>query len=98
MKEFHSILREERTRQGITQVQMSEKLKIARQTYLDVESGKKSPKLNMINSIAEILDKDIYFFMSEKPRLKSYSTLELLAELEKRDLSKIPRSVNDLFN
>ncbi|WP_318515534.1 helix-turn-helix transcriptional regulator [Photobacterium leiognathi] len=91
-------MREERTRQGFTQVQMAEKLKIARQTYLDIESGKKSPKLSMITAIAEILDKEVHFFISERPRLKSYSTLELLAELEKRDLSKIPRSVNDLFN
>ncbi len=47
-------IREAREFSKITQVEMAQRLDVARQTYLDMESGKTDPKILALVTIAEI--------------------------------------------
>lgn len=77
-----------RKQRGLTQVIMSKKLNVARQTYLDLESGKTEPRISTITDIAEILNVEpIYLLQPALPLnsgLSSYSTEDLLSEVFKR--------------
>lgn len=47
-------IRQAREYRDITQVKMAQHLNLARQTYLDIESGKTEPKVSSLVKIAEI--------------------------------------------
>ena len=53
---FHEYLTMFRKRKGFTQAQMAEKLEISRSTYTNYESGNRSPDLEGLERISEILD------------------------------------------
>ena len=53
---FHEYLTMFRKRKGFTQAQMAEKLEISRSTYTNYESGNRSPDLDGLERISEILD------------------------------------------
>ena len=53
---FHEYLTMFRKQKGFTQAQMAEKLEISRSTYTNYESGNRSPDLDGLERISEILD------------------------------------------
>ncbi|ODQ00439.1 helix-turn-helix domain-containing protein [Salinivibrio sp. DV] len=56
-------IREAREFSKITQVDMAKRLNVARQTYLDVESGKTDPKILALITIAEITGRPFNWFI-----------------------------------
>ncbi|MCG3883239.1 helix-turn-helix transcriptional regulator [Photobacterium leiognathi] len=62
------------------------RLRIARQTYLDLESGKTEPRVSTLEKIAEIVRISICHFLNgtAKTPLDFYSNEELLAEINRR--------------
>lgn len=56
-------IREAREFKGITQVAMAKSLGVARQTYLDLESGKTEPRILMLLHIAEITGRSLHWFI-----------------------------------
>lgn len=55
---FSKKLREMREWRGLTQVEMAMKTKMARQTYLDLETGKTEPRLKTVYDFSLILKID----------------------------------------
>lgn len=53
---FHEYLTLFRKQRGFTQAYMAEKLKISRSTYTNYEAGNRSPDLEGLERIGEILD------------------------------------------
>lgn len=58
-------IREAREWKGITQVSMAKQLSVARQTYLDLESGKTEPRVLMLMNIAKITGRPLHWFISD---------------------------------
>lgn len=56
-------IREAREFREITQVEMAKRLNVARQTYLDLESGKTEPKVMALATIAEITGRPFNWFI-----------------------------------
>lgn len=56
MSEFHDRLKQMRMFNNLSQIDMARKLNVARQTYLDIEYGKRSPKLENVIEICSILN------------------------------------------
>lgn len=55
---FATKLKDMREWRGLTQVEMAVKSKIARQTYLDLETGKTHPRIGTVYQLALILKID----------------------------------------
>lgn len=56
-------IKEAREWKGITQVKMAKMLDVARQTYLDIETGKTEPRVRMLSEIAEITERPLVWFV-----------------------------------
>jgi transcriptional regulator with XRE-family HTH domain len=56
-------IKEAREWKGFTQVFMATKLSVARQTYLDLESGKTEPKVRMLSEISELTERPLTWFV-----------------------------------
>ncbi|KXF81169.1 helix-turn-helix transcriptional regulator [Enterovibrio coralii] len=56
-------IKEAREWKGITQVKMAKLLEVARQTYLDIETGKTEPRVRMLSEIAEITERPLVWFV-----------------------------------
>ncbi len=56
---FAQRIRQAREYSDITQVQMAKSLNLARQTYLDIESGKTEPKVSTLMIIAELTSRSV---------------------------------------
>ncbi|OAN12641.1 XRE family transcriptional regulator [Photobacterium jeanii] len=61
-----SKIREAREWKEITQVGMAKKLGVARQTYLDLESGKTEPRVSTLVKIAEVTERPLAWFLFEE--------------------------------
>ncbi|WP_318493193.1 helix-turn-helix transcriptional regulator [Photobacterium leiognathi] len=83
-REFNYLLKNLRITSGVTQLQASRELGVARQTYLDLESGKTEPRLSMIRDLSQIFSVDVTYFLDIKVPLSSFTTQELLEELLQR--------------
>ncbi|PSV25217.1 MULTISPECIES: helix-turn-helix transcriptional regulator [unclassified Photobacterium] len=81
---FHHRLKQAREEHGMTQVDAAKHLKIARQTYLDLENGRTQPRLDTLLELSKMFNKSIMFFAGDRPSLDEFDTLELLAELQQR--------------
>ena len=68
----------------MTQVDAAKNLKIARQTYLDLEYGKALPRLDTLITLSTLFNKSISYFTGERPSLDSFDTMELFEELQQR--------------
>ncbi|GHA62089.1 helix-turn-helix domain-containing protein [Photobacterium aphoticum] len=55
-----------REAKGISQVAMAKQLDIARQTYLDLESGKTEPRVTTLLSIAILTQRPFAWFIGEQ--------------------------------
>ncbi|OLQ81293.1 transcriptional regulator [Photobacterium proteolyticum] len=58
-------VRDAREWKEISQVAMAKRLDIARQTYLDLESGKTEPRITTLLKIAEITGRPLTWFIEE---------------------------------
>ncbi len=56
-------IKEAREWKGLTQVHMAQQLKVARQTYLDLETGKTEPKVRLLSEISEITERPLTWFV-----------------------------------
>ncbi|MGL5292045.1 MAG: helix-turn-helix transcriptional regulator [Vibrionaceae bacterium] len=56
-------IKEAREWKGITQVKMAKLLDVARQTYLDIETGKTEPRVRMLSEIAKITERPLVWFV-----------------------------------
>ncbi|MCW8331475.1 helix-turn-helix domain-containing protein [Photobacterium sp. SDRW27] len=76
-------IREAREWKDISQVAMAKCLDVARQTYLDLESGKTEPRVTTLMKIAEITGRPLTWFIYEEtvspPVEQNYDFSQLLA-------------------
>lgn len=86
-KSFSEQVKQARKDCGMTQVTAAKRLGVARQTYIDLENGTTVPRLDTVLELSSLFNKDITYFICHRPELKNIDTLELLAELQLRDLS-----------
>ncbi|MBE1277475.1 MULTISPECIES: helix-turn-helix domain-containing protein [Enterovibrio] len=56
-------IREAREYREITQVEMAQHLDVARQTYLDIESGKTEPKISSLAVIADVTGRPLNWLL-----------------------------------
>lgn len=56
-------IREAREFRDITQVEMAQRLDVARQTYLDIESGKTEPKVSSLVIIADVTKRPLSWLL-----------------------------------
>nr|WP_086937723.1 helix-turn-helix transcriptional regulator [Thaumasiovibrio occultus] len=61
--EIAARIRDAREWQNITQVAMAKNLDVARQTYLDLETGKTEPRISVLLKIAELTQRPISWFL-----------------------------------
>lgn len=87
---FHLLLKRVREEHGMTQVDVAKHLKIARQTYLDLEYGKTLPRLDTLITLATLFNKSIAYFAGERPSLDTFNTIELFEELQQRYVKEVP--------
>lgn len=64
---FSHNLRYYRLTRGYTQLEMSEKLHIQRQTYCNYENGHREPSLPVMAEIASVLNIDLHVLITGKP-------------------------------
>ena len=53
---MHDRIAQERRKKGLSQVKVAKSLGVARQTYLDIESGKTEPRVMILIHISQILE------------------------------------------
>ncbi|HIF9266865.1 XRE family transcriptional regulator [Photobacterium damselae subsp. damselae] len=93
---FSLILTSLRTQKGFTQIEMSKKLGLARQTYQDYESGKREPRYTTIIKCAHLLEVSPSLFFKTTPqdsineRLRHLSNEKLIQEVNRRLISVLP--------
>ncbi|RXJ72172.1 transcriptional regulator [Veronia nyctiphanis] len=56
-------IRQAREYRNFTQMEVAQRLEVARQTYLDIESGKTEPKISSLVTIAEITGRPLNWFL-----------------------------------
>ncbi|MEO9497556.1 MAG: helix-turn-helix transcriptional regulator [Vibrio splendidus] len=61
-------IRDAREAAHLSQVDMATKLDVARQTYLDLESGKTRPRLDMLYGIADITGSTMGWLLDLNPQ------------------------------
>lgn len=59
-------LRKLRTERSISQIDMAQKLSISRQAYNHYETGKRIPPIDMLNSIAQILNTNVQYLIQDE--------------------------------
>ncbi len=74
----------------MTQADVAKHLKVARQTYLDLEHGKTLPRLDTLITLSTLFNKSISYFAGERPSLDNFDTMELFEELQQRYVKKAP--------
>ena len=75
MEKINRNIREQRIKKGLSQEELAEKLYVTRQTISNYETGKSNPDVEMLASMAEVLDIDIQ--------------LLIYGETKKRDMRRI---------
>lgn len=60
-------IKELRITNGLTQQQVSERVKIAQPTYANIENGERKPSVAVAKRIAEVLGFDWTLLFEEKP-------------------------------
>ena len=87
--QFHVILKHRRELSGLTQVEMAKKLGVARQTYLDLETGKTEPRLSTLKSLSLIFNVPGDYWFGEMPKdvqFNEKTVKELVSELYRRTM------------
>ncbi|WP_305817437.1 helix-turn-helix transcriptional regulator [Photobacterium leiognathi] len=95
---FHLLLKQNREEHGMTQVDAAKHLKVARQTYLDLEYGRTLPRLDTLIALSTLFNKSVAYFAGEHPSLDGFDTMELFAELQQRYTKQVPIISNEMMN
>ncbi|KJF93340.1 helix-turn-helix transcriptional regulator [Photobacterium leiognathi] len=95
---FHLLLKQNREEHGMTQVDAAKHLKVARQTYLDLEYGRTLPRLDTLIALSTLFNKSVAYFAGEHPSLNGFDTMELFAELQQRYTKQVPIISNEMMN
>lgn len=82
-------VRDAREWKEISQVAMAKRLDIARQTYLDLESGKTEPRVTTLMKIAEITGRPLTWFIDEETISQSIDQCDQSKQLVEL-LAKVP--------
>lgn len=89
-----------RKSEGLTQAQLSELMKIEKETLSRIETGKISPTLERIEQIAQILNRPVYdFFVEPESCDVEKSVLEFFKQLnhsQKQFIHKMIREITKL--
>lgn len=72
---FHVNLREARKLSGMTQKEVAEKVGIARSTYALYETGERSPDVEVVKKLAEVLNVSGDYLIGNKTVTMKYSAL-----------------------
>ena len=72
---FHVNLREARKLSGMTQKEVAEKVGIARSTYALYETGERSPDVEVVKKLAEVLNVSGDYLIGNKTVIMKYSAL-----------------------
>ncbi len=99
-------IRDAREWQNITQVAMAKSLDVARQTYLDLETGKTEPRISVLLRIAELTQRPISWFLygdneqglDQVERDDIQRMLQLLSELPRDMRQTLLKQNIQLFN
>ncbi|WP_087023622.1 helix-turn-helix transcriptional regulator [Thaumasiovibrio subtropicus] len=99
-------IRDAREWQNITQVAMAKSLDVARQTYLDLETGKTEPRISVLLKIAELTQRPISWFLygdneqglDQVERDDIQRMLQLLSELPRDMRQTLLKQNIQLFN
>ncbi|MBR4027658.1 MAG: helix-turn-helix domain-containing protein [Lachnospiraceae bacterium] len=84
-EEFYKNLKNARLKAGLSQVELATKLNVAKSTYSMYESGKRTPKLDTIKCIANILQIDINTLIpNEFVKSEIQNKNKILSELKKQ--------------
>ncbi|MGR5241664.1 helix-turn-helix transcriptional regulator [Photobacterium damselae] len=79
---FCQYIKQARIDAGLSQTMLARQLKIARQTYLNIESGKIDPRSSLLWRISLLTKKPIgYFFGINKSSTQSDCLLDLLSSI-----------------
>lgn len=85
---FHVTLKNLREQNQLTQVEVAERLGVARQTYLDLETGKTTIRIDRLVQLSEIMRVSVESWFEDTKKytdsLARYSDHELLTELGQR--------------
>ncbi|USH04843.1 helix-turn-helix domain-containing protein [Grimontia kaedaensis] len=84
---------------GKTQVQMAKHLNVARQTYLDMESGKTEPRVTALQRIATYTDFPlVWFFEETEDNMNYYQAIESQDLLDfMKEVAKLPATTRKEF-
>lgn len=95
-----SAVLEARKKRGFTQIEMAKRLGVARQTYLDIERGKTSPKACLLYEISDITNFPItYFYGSHSDSCSISNTATAINSLEQIiDLLKEEKNEQNRLN
>ncbi|MCG7499271.1 helix-turn-helix transcriptional regulator [Vibrio sp. Of7-15] len=91
-------IKEAREWKGLTQVYMANYLKVARQTYLDLESGKTEPKVRLLSEIADVTERPITWFIYGDQGCDTIAA-EYKEDMDKlmRHFSRLPHSARNII-
>ncbi|WP_087024060.1 helix-turn-helix transcriptional regulator [Thaumasiovibrio subtropicus] len=76
IKDISSKIKAARVLCSKTQQQMADELKIARQTYLDIESGRTVPRVDALEKIARVTDFPLIWFLDSREKDTGYMNIK----------------------
>ncbi|WP_413113669.1 helix-turn-helix transcriptional regulator [Thaumasiovibrio sp. DFM-14] len=91
-KDIAARIKEAREWKGLTQVYMAKTLNVARQTYLDLETGKTEPKVRLLSEIATLTERPLTWF------IYGDQGLEIIESEYKQEIETLLRHFNRLPN
>ncbi|KKC98431.1 MULTISPECIES: helix-turn-helix transcriptional regulator [Photobacterium] len=93
-----SRIKEAREWKGLTQVHMAQQLGVARQTYLDLETGKTEPKVRLLSAISEITERPLTWFVYGDEGLEILES-EYKEEIDRllQYFSRLPHSARNVI-
>lgn len=91
-------IKEAREWKGLTQVHMAQQLRVARQTYLDLETGKTEPKVRLLSEISEITERPLTWFVYGDEGLEILES-EYKDEIDRllKSFSRLPHSARNVI-
>lgn len=92
---FHEYLARYRKLRGYTQSEMAERLEISRSTYTNYETGHRSPDLDMLQDISEVLDCSIDELFGKDKRQLSPLVCETKSSYSAEPVKKLAVGMQD---
>ncbi|MDD3403480.1 MAG: AAA family ATPase [Hespellia sp.] len=97
MSKFHEYLRLIRMTREYTQTQMAEKLGIPRSTYSNYEAGKRSPDLDTLEAICDVLDCSMDELFGRIGNGNIIREEPVVYKVKKKEAARVPRIVDEKY-